>query len=70
MSNLRDQVNRLSAEEKMELLDLLWESLEAESPPLTEAQRGELDYRIARYEQNPADVIPWERVRDNLPKKP
>src|SRR5260370_11738861 len=65
MSNLRDQIGGLSVAEKIELLDLLWESLEAEAEnvPLSEAQRAELDYRIGRHEQNPSDVIPWEQVR-------
>jgi len=70
MNNLRDQIGSLSVGEKIELLDLLWESLEAEIPPLTHAQREELDYRIARHEQNPTDVIPWERVKAGLLKKP
>jgi putative addiction module component (TIGR02574 family) len=45
------------------------ESLEAEVPALTDEQRTELDYRVARYEQNPSDVIPWEDVGTNLFKK-
>ena len=68
MSDLRNQIGNLSAAEKLELLDALWESLEADAP-LTDAQRVELDYRMARYEQNPADVIPWEQVRAGLFKK-
>jgi putative addiction module component (TIGR02574 family) len=68
MSDLRTQINSLSAAEKAELLDTLWESLEADS--LTDAQRAELDYRIARHEQNPSDVIPWQQVRAGLFKKP
>jgi putative addiction module component (TIGR02574 family) len=68
MSDLRNQIGSLSADEKLELLDVLWESLEA-SAPLTDAQRAELDYRMARHEENPADVIPWEQVRAGLFKK-
>ncbi len=52
------------------MLDLLWESLETENVPLSEAQRAELEYRIGRHEQNPSDVIPWEQVRAGLFKKP
>ncbi len=63
MGDLRSQINSLSAAEKAELLDTLWEGLEADSASLTDAQRAELDYRIARYEQNPSDVIPWHQVR-------
>ena len=70
MSDLRSQINSLTAAEKAELLDTVWESLEADSASLTEAQRAELDYRIARREQNPSDTIPWQQVRAGLFKKP
>jgi len=69
MGDLRSQINNLSPAEKAELLDTLWESLEADSASLTDAQRAELDYRIARHEQNP-DVILWQQVRTGLFKKP
>jgi putative addiction module component (TIGR02574 family) len=70
MSHLRSQINNLSAAEKAELHDTLWESLEADSASLTEAQRAELDYRIALHEQNPSAVIPWQQVRAGQFKKP
>ena len=54
MSDLRNQIGNLSVAEQLEL---------------TDAQREELDYRMARYEQNPANVIPWEQVRAGLFKK-
>jgi putative addiction module component (TIGR02574 family) len=62
MSELRSQIQikSLSTAEKAELLDMVWESLEADSASLTDAERAELDYRIARHEQNPPDVIPWQ----------
>jgi putative addiction module component (TIGR02574 family) len=60
----------LSAAEKAELLDAVWESLEADALSLMDAQRAELDYRIERHEQNPSDVKPWEQVRASLFKKP
>jgi putative addiction module component (TIGR02574 family) len=53
MSDLRQQIENLSASEKAELLDAVWESLEADAPSLTDAQRAELDHRIERHEQNP-----------------
>ena len=69
MSNLQNEIGSLSTAEKFELLDMLWESLEAEARTLTDDQRAELDYRVARYEQNPSDVISWEQVRASLLKK-
>jgi putative addiction module component (TIGR02574 family) len=70
MSDLRSQIKSLSPAEKAELLDTVWESLEADSASLTDAQRGELDHRIARHEQNPSDVIAWQQVRAGLFKRP
>jgi len=70
MNDLLDQINSLSAAEKAELLDAVWKSLEADAASLTDAQRTELDYRIARLEQNPSDVLSWEQVRSGLFKKP
>ncbi len=70
MSDLRNQIESLSPAEKAELLDTVWESLEVDSLSLTDAQRAEIDHRIARHEQNPSNVIPWEQVRAGLFKKP
>jgi putative addiction module component (TIGR02574 family) len=70
MSNLRNEIGNLSAAEKFELLDALWESLEADELSLTDSQRDELDYRLGQYERNPDEVIPWEQVRAGLLKKP
>jgi putative addiction module component (TIGR02574 family) len=50
MRNLREQINGLSPAEKAELLDTVWESLEADAVSLTDAQRAELDHRIARHD--------------------
>jgi putative addiction module component (TIGR02574 family) len=70
LSDWRNQIENLSASEKAELLDAVWASLEADAASLTDAQRAELDYRLARHEQNPSDVISWEQVRAGLFKKP
>ena len=69
MGDFRSQIAQLSAAEKVELLDTVWESLEADSVSLSDAQRSELDDRIARHSRNPSDVIPWEQVQADLQKK-
>jgi putative addiction module component (TIGR02574 family) len=69
MKDLRSQIKPLSPAEKAELLDTVWESLEPDAVSLTDAQRAELDYRIARHEQNRSDLVPWEQVRAGLLKK-
>jgi putative addiction module component (TIGR02574 family) len=66
MTDLRNQIGNLSAAEKSELIDALWESLEAGAPPLTDIQCAELDRRVEQYERDPSDVIPWEQVKADL----
>jgi putative addiction module component (TIGR02574 family) len=66
MSDLRNHIDSLSTAQKTELLDAVWESLEADALSLTDAQRAELDHRMARHKQNPSDVIPWDDVKASL----
>jgi len=69
MADFRNQIDSLSAAEKVDLLDAVWQSLEADAASLTDSQRAELDFRIARHEKDP-NVVPWEQVKANLFKKP
>jgi putative addiction module component (TIGR02574 family) len=69
MSNLRNEIGNLSAAEKFELLDELWESLVADELILSDAQSDELDHRVSQYERNPDEVVPWEQVRAGLFRK-
>lgn len=66
MRDLRDQIASLSVDKKVDLLEAVRESLEADASALTGAQRTELDRRIMRHEQNPSDVIAWEQARTRL----
>ncbi len=70
MGNWQNQIDKLSTEEKAELLDAVWESLESDAASLSDAQRAELDYRIGQLEGKTSDVIPWEQVKAGLfPKR-
>ncbi len=57
-------IDRLSADERLQLIQEILDSLEDEvsSPPLSEAQKQELDRRLASLDVNPDDVVPWEEV--------
>lgn len=64
-TRLLDQARQLSLEEQIELVEALWDSI-AECnavPPLTDAQKAELDRRISDHETNPDDVVPWDEVK-------
>lgn len=68
MSKPALDIERMSPEERLELLEQLWDSLRKEpsSVPLTEAQREELDRRLDDLEtdiESGAPLgIPWDEV--------
>ncbi|MGH8615632.1 MAG: addiction module protein [Gammaproteobacteria bacterium] len=55
-------------EERLALVEELWDSIAADSAaiPLTDAQRAELDRRLADHEATPDDVVPWEEVKASI----
>ena len=55
-------VKQLSAEERLILIEQIWDSLEAEAVPVTEAQKAELDRRIEEMDRDGERGIPWEDV--------
>jgi len=61
-------VASLSREERLQLLDELWESLSRtpEAIPLTEPQREELDRRLDALDREGPGGIPWEEVLRRL----
>jgi len=67
---LREELFKLSAAERMELVEELWDSIAAEREgepfPLTEAQRQDLDRRMKELDEHPERARPWEEVRRRL----
>ena len=61
-------IDRLSMEERITLVEDLWDSIAEESAAtsLSDAQRAELDRRLADYAANPNDVVPWEDVKTSI----
>ena len=57
-------IDRLSAEERLKLVHEIWDSLaaEVEAAPFTEAQKREIDRRLAAHRADPRTAIPWEQV--------
>jgi putative addiction module component (TIGR02574 family) len=57
-------IDRLSIAERIALVQAIWDSIAAdvERAPLTEAQRQEVDRRLAAHRANPHAAIPWEQV--------
>ena len=66
-----EEIVKLSVAERIELVEDIWDSIAATPDllPLTDAQRQELDRRLADYRDHPNDVRSWQQVRSSLTKK-
>jgi putative addiction module component (TIGR02574 family) len=68
MSNQLSALLELSPDEKLDIIEALWESLN-QSPeliPLPEWQKRELDRSKAQYDAHPESLLTWEEVQANI----
>ncbi len=58
------EILKLPAEERLRLIELIWNSLAAEPSdvPLGDGHRAVIDERIAEHERNPEDVVSRDEV--------
>jgi putative addiction module component (TIGR02574 family) len=58
-------IDQLSVADRIAMLEETWDSISAtpEQLPLTEAQKQEIDRRLAAHEADPTDVVPWDVVK-------
>jgi putative addiction module component (TIGR02574 family) len=66
-----DEVLRLPVAERIRLVEAIWDSIAEDSAavPLTDAQRTELDRRLAEHEADPDDVVSWEEIKASITKR-
>jgi len=66
-----ERIRELTPVERMELIELLWESFfeNPDSLPVTEQQRAELRRRLAEHERDAQAAKPWSEVRAELERE-
>ena len=64
-----DELVRLTPPERLALISQLWDSLEEDHLPLTAAQRGELDRRLATLDQDRREGITWASLKAELEQR-
>jgi putative addiction module component (TIGR02574 family) len=65
-------IDRLNIEERLALVEEIWAGICADGAnfPLTDAQRAELDRRVADDNAFPDNVIPWEDIKASMRARP
>ena len=65
---ITENFRKLPPDAQIRLLQELWDEIaeESASQPLSESQRLLLDERLRQNEENPEDVEPWDKVRNNI----
>ena len=69
MGATRFDFSHLTPDERLELVEELWDSLDPDQIPLTPAQIEELTRREALHRANPGRGRPWREVLDEIERK-
>ena len=69
-ADLLAEALRLSPDDRLRLIEALWDTLSEEDIPVTREERALLDARLADLEANPGDQSPWPEVRARLEQRP
>ena len=62
-------ISRLTPKERLELIGELWDSLSLADVPLTPAHEAELDRRLATFDADRREAVPWEDIDAELDRR-
>jgi putative addiction module component (TIGR02574 family) len=68
-TDLLEEALRLSARDRLQLIEALWETLSEEDISVAPEERALLDARLVDLETNPGDQSPWPEVKSRLEKR-
>ncbi|MEH2162287.1 MAG: addiction module protein [Nostoc sp.] len=63
-----NEIATLSVEDRICIVQAIWDSIAAEQvyPDLSDAQKQELDRRIADSDSNPDNVLTWKEIKASI----
>jgi putative addiction module component (TIGR02574 family) len=64
-----DEITRLSPDERLALIEQLWDSLDDDQVPLTPAQQAELERRLATLDHDRAQSMTSETLKAELAQR-
>ena len=65
----REAINKLSVDDRLDLIGDLCESLEGAELPITDEQAEELDRREVTFDQDRTESMTWEELKDRIERR-
>jgi putative addiction module component (TIGR02574 family) len=65
----KDEIFDLPIDERLHLIETLWDSIDTQQLPLPEGHRHALDGSLENYRRDPDEGRSWEELRDELFRK-
>ena len=69
MQLTRDEITRLSPDERLALIAQLWDSLDDHQVPLRPVHQAELERRLTTLDQDRAQSLTWETLKAELEQR-
>jgi putative addiction module component (TIGR02574 family) len=69
MSDIVSDLAGLSPQDRLQLIEWLWDSLDDHEVPLSDAQRKELSRRLSSFEQDREHGVTWETLKAELQER-
>jgi len=68
LMNTSIDIHKLTPEERLELIDLLWASLRDDQREfqITDEQKQVLDCRVAQLDSGEAELVSWEEAKSRI----
>jgi putative addiction module component (TIGR02574 family) len=59
-------IRKLSVQERLELVERIWESIDKEAAPFTDSQWSEIQKRLQHYRDNPKSALSYAQMKAKL----
>ena len=61
-----DVIKAMSVQQRLNLIERIWETIDQEELPLTDWQKKLLDERLDEHQRNPNSGRPWDEIWDGV----
>ncbi|MBV6516059.1 MAG: hypothetical protein HPKKFMNG_01720 [Planctomycetes bacterium] len=59
-------IRKLSVQERLDLVERIWESIDAEAQPFTDSQWTEIQRRLQHYRANRKSALSYDQIKAKL----